>query len=844
MEENLHILLIEDNSADAFLLQESLAQVDRPPNVIHVEKLDEALAYLKSKSADAILLDLELPDSEGLATLEQTNAAADYLPIIILTGLEDEAVAIEAVRKGAQDYLLKGQTGARQLIQTIHRAIERKRLERALAQSAQRNFLLAEVSAKVVAQTDPAGLLATVVEAARKLTSALISSAGAGFESGQFRYRRFCNAEDMNSSSSAFQEGCWDDGSCLSLIGENESIRLSDEEFQQKIMRDGLPEKHGFMRGFMGARLADVRGSTVGSIIVSDKERGENFSQEDEALLRQLALITSLALQHVESRIAAEAASVAKSQFLANMSHELRTPMNAILGMTDLALNEHLPQIVREYLQTARESAELLLEFLNDILDLSRLDAGRFDLDSTVFSLHKATEQVVKTLRVRAREKGLALICDLPSRVPDLLVGDPLRFRQIIMNLVDNAIKFTHAGKVVVKADIKEQTAEVATLAFSVSDTGIGILPEDRERIFHAFTQADASTTRNYGGSGLGLTIVRKLVELMDGQIWVDSQINQGSTFYFTIRLRIPQETEAAKPDTVKYAPSIVPQQILRVLLAEDTPTNQKLAEYLLIKRGHIVEIAHDGRQAIDLIEKHDYDVVLMDVQMPIMDGFQATAAIRNMADPVKASLPIIAMTAHALKEDADRCLAAGMDAYVSKPIEADEFIELVEFLGTADATVENPPSNTYADDARAQASSGNSETSVVKVKDAAGDDPRAFDMDEAINKCFGKREFFLDMVGGFFDEVDEALRAMQIARSQADYHELQRIAHRLRNTVLYLGARPATNAIAEVELAAKSDESAAIDLALTALEQKLNELKTILSPYRSPNEATFEHSG
>jgi signal transduction histidine kinase/CheY-like chemotaxis protein len=842
MEERLRILLIEDSSADAFLLQESLAQVDRPPEVIHVERLEEALDYLKDKTADAILLDLALPDSEGLTTLERANAAAEYLPIIILTGLEDEAVGTEAVRKGAQDYLLKGQTGARQLMQTIHRAIERKRLEQALAQSAQRNLLLAEVSAKVVAQTSLEGLLTTVVEAARNLTSARISCAGAVYEKGSFRCHKFFNAE--RTGCSAFQEGCLKDSFYIRLIGAHESIRFSDEELQHRAAQAAMPATNCVLRGFMGAKLVDVRGCTVGSIIVSDKEGGEDFSQEDETLLRQLALITSLALQHIESRTAAEAASIAKSQFLANMSHELRTPMNAILGMTDLALGEIIPPMVRDYLQTARESAGLLLEFLNDILDLSRLEAGRFDLDSTLFSLHKAVEQVVKTLRVRAREKGLVLICDLPSRVPDMLIGDPLRFRQILMNLVDNAIKFTHAGKVVVQANVIDQTEEVATLSFTVSDTGIGISPEDQERVFLAFTQADASTTRNYGGSGLGLTIVRRLVELMGGQIRIESQVNQGSTFRFTIRLKIPKGKEAVEPAPVRFSPTRVARRVLRVLLAEDTPTNQKLAEYLLSKRGHIVEIAQDGRQALELMEKHDYDVVLMDVQMPIMDGFQATAAIRRLADPAKAGVPIIAMTAHALKEDADRCLAAGMDAYVSKPIEADEFIELVEFLGEADMGEEERARGAELTEYESSRVASGLEERTPQASGAADGTIPAFNMKEAVNKCFGKYDFFLDMVGGFFEEVDDALQAMLASRSRGDSEELRRIAHRLKNTVLYLGARSTTDAISGVESAAKSGEAAALDQAMEVLDRRLAELKLELAPYRNQNAETFNSPG
>ncbi|MBP1622707.1 MAG: multi-sensor hybrid histidine kinase, partial [Acidobacteria bacterium] len=415
MEENLHILLVEDNPAEAFLLQESIAQVDNPPEVMHAETLQQALECLKHKPVDAILLDLALSDSEGLATLERANAAAEHLPIIVLTGLEDEAVAIEAVRKGAQDYLLKGQTGARQLVQTIHHAAERKRLQRELARSAQRNLLLAEVSAVVVAQTDVIGLLETVAEAARKLTSTRLCYSGAGYSEGKFRIRTVSNDNGIHRS--AFEQGSLKDEVYLNLFGSRESIRFSADEWREYTARAGFFGSGGALRGLLAAKLADAQCRPAGLIMVSDREQGGEFSEEDEALLRQLALITSLALRHIESRTAAEAASVAKSQFLANMSHELRTPMSAILGMTDLALTEELPPMVRDYLQTARESADVLLDLLNEILDLSRIEAGRFELDSTLFSVRTAVEQVVKTLRVRAKEKGLALVYNLPLDV-------------------------------------------------------------------------------------------------------------------------------------------------------------------------------------------------------------------------------------------------------------------------------------------------------------------------------------------------------------------------------------------------------------------------------------------
>ena len=826
----LQILLVEDNRAEAVLLQESIAQIDDPPEVLHIDNLDEAIECLKSKKFDAVLLDLALPDSEGLATLDRTNAAADHIPIIVLTGLEDEAIGVEAVRKGAQDYLLKDQTGASQLVQTIHHAIERKRLERALAESAQRNMLLAEVSAQVVAQTELDGLLHVVAAAARTLTSARIGCSNAGPVNGKFRVSAVTHAEGVHCG--AFKDKCRDGAIYLELFDQGKSIRLSDEELRNHPVWRKMNMSPRPLRCFMGERLVDSQGELIGSIIVSDKERGEEFTAEDEALLRQLAFITSLALQHIESRKAAEAASVAKSQFLANMSHELRTPMNAILGMTDLALSEELPPIVRDCLQTVRESADVLLELLNEILDLSRIEAHRFELEATTFNLHGVVEQVIKTLRVRASEKGLALIYNLSPEVPDMLIGDPLRFRQILMNLVDNAIKFTNKGKITVQVDAKEQTNEIARLEFKVSDTGIGISPEDQERIFIEFTQADASTTRHYGGTGLGLTISRKLVEMMDGKIWVDSQPNQGSTFYFTLCFKLPLGKEAERHKTVGATSSTFAKRTLRVLLADDSLTGQKLAKYILTKRGHTVEIAQDGRQVLDLIEQQVYDVVIMDVQMPVMDGFQATAAIRALPDQDKAAVPIIAMTAHALKGDAERCHAAGMDAYIGKPIRAEELIDLVELLGASGTDSENQFRYAGNDEPETGMAAGDLSQNSLRLQ-ANGKDVPAFDLEEAVSKCFGKYDFFLDMVSSFSSEVDDVFHTMESARLRGRNEEVRQLIHQLKNTVLYLGAQPAMNAIVEVEAAAKSGRSADLEAASNKLWEQLGDLKRALASYR-----------
>ena len=313
----------------------------------------------------------------------------------------------------------------------------------------------------------------------------------------------------------------------------------------------------GTTRGILGARLVDVHGKATG-IHYCRRKRGtaKDFTEEDEALLRQLAFITSLALQHIESRKAAEAASIAKTQFLANMSHELRTPMNAILGMTDLALAEELPPKVHDYLQTARDSADVLLDILNEILDLSRIEAGRLELESTVFSLHKAVEQVIKTLRLRAREKGLALIYSLPSHVPDFADWRSAAFQADPdqpggqRDQVHTRGQDCRPGRC---PGAERRTRSCWSFRFPIRESGSGL--KIRRRIFSPFTQADASTTRNYGGTGLGLTISRKLVELMNGQLRVESLPDHGSTFYFTVNLKIPQPADMETSESGQSPP-------------------------------------------------------------------------------------------------------------------------------------------------------------------------------------------------------------------------------------------------------------------------------------------------
>jgi CheY-like chemotaxis protein len=379
------------------------------------------------------------------------------------------------------------------------------------------------------------------------------------------------------------------------------------------------------------------------------------------------------------------------------VSHEIRTPMNGILGMTDLALSMPLAAEQREYLETARFSADSLLTLLNDILDFSKIEAGRLDLNPIPFGVRQCLEHIGKMFAVSLQKKKLALSTHVAQDVPAAMVGDPDRLRQILLNLIGNAIKFTEQGSITVSVWREEAGDSADLIHFSVTDTGIGIPKDKQELIFEAFRQADGSTTRKYGGTGLGLAICSRLVELMGGAIGVNSTVDRGSTFHFTARfLRTDQQAEIntnALRDLLGPVNGDMrpPERSLNILLAEDHVVNQRLATRLLEKRGHRVTVASSGKEALALLEDESYDVILMDVQMPDMDGLETTVRIRQRQAAAGVRTPIIALTAHSMKGDRERCLEAGMDHYVAKPINPTELIMAVETVVPASSPESEP---------------------------------------------------------------------------------------------------------------------------------------------------------
>lgn len=442
-----------------------------------------------------------------------------------------------------------------------------------------------------------------------------------------------------------------------------------------------------------------AQGRVLGTLSFGTRTRSK-FSEDDLSLMNAVADQVAIAIERKlmeeklrQAKQAAEAASRTKSQFLANMSHELRTPMTGVLGMLELALQSPSDSRQTEYIETAHSSGRSLLRILNDILDLTKVEAGKLSLHDKPFNLRDCVLETVQVITPESRRKGLELKLQIADDLPEHVLGDQIRLRQVLTNLIGNAVKFTDQGRVEVQVRGGSNPQEAGVeLCFSVTDTGIGI-PRDKEHLlFKSFSQVDDSHSRSYGGAGLGLAISKEIVERMGGSLSFESEAGKGSSFCFSVRLGVadvPLEKAAFEKAALAGNPTPVlvesrqndAASSTRLLIAEDDATIRQVLGTMLNRLQYQVDFAEDGLKAVEKWRQGEYDIILMDVQMPRLDGFQATRAIREQEKERGGRMPIIAMTAHAMKEDEQRCIAAGMDAYISKPIDFRECIEKIKAL-------------------------------------------------------------------------------------------------------------------------------------------------------------------
>ena len=726
MSDNIKILLIEDEPFDRKNFARSIKNSGLNASLSIESNAEDGLKNLLKHQYDIIFLDYKLPGEDGLELLKKIRQKRISEPVIMITSQEDETLAMSMVKAGADDYIPKSLVTVDGLVQIIRSALRYHKLS-GEKQKAQDDLEILEINLKSIIES----------------SSIIIFQVN---KDGIFELL---------------------EGEAKKFVGKNQRQVIGRSIFE--VYEDNVSFKEVIKRALLGNKVKNTVqiGESIFDIDCTPIVKSESEICGVHGVVKDATQRARIIEQLIAAKLDAEKTARVKDTFLANMSHEIRTPISAIIGFTDLLIEKALTGEQNEYVNSIKLASENLLVIVNDILDFSKIEAGKLTLKSTSFNLKDLMDSLKKVLMPQARMKHIDLLFNIDHEVPHWIKGDPVRLHQILLNLIGNALKFTNQGWVKVMVSCKEKNDDEVYLSFKIADTGIGIPKEEIAVIFESFTQVNTDPTREYGGTGLGLTIVKRLIELQNGHIEVQSKVDKGTTFTFELMFKtVPEKNrgvEAALPAMVEEASL----DGKRVLLVEDNTMIQVLARKHLESWNIQVDVVNNGSLALEKIKMRNYDLILMDIRMPELNGFETTKKIRAKTDPVS-KIPIIAMTAHAFEREKEKCLAIGMNDYISKPFKPAVLKEkLLGIIGSKPEPDEASVDNYY------------------KTVNGPGGLCDFSNLEEAAGENI---ELMKELIEMYMNISEEMVQSMKLNQARGDLSALRADAHKFLNSVSTIG--------------------------------------------------------